>query len=115
LTLARSGAIELAISETILTEIKRVLSLKFKWPEEDIAAIEKQIRSFTHYVMPQETVDLVKEDPTDNRILECAAAAGSECVVTGDNHLLKLGSFGNIPIVNVAQFIEELDNTTRKE
>ena len=114
LTLVRSGRIELAISDAILTEVKRVLSLKFHWPEEDIAAIEKQIRSFTRHVQPQETVDLVKEDPTDNRILECAAAARSEYVVTGDNHLLKLGSFGKVPIVNVAQFLDELEKSSRR-
>jgi putative PIN family toxin of toxin-antitoxin system len=109
LTLARSGRIELSISDSILTEVKRVLGLKFHWPEEDIATIEKQIRSFTRFVQPREIVDLVKEDPTDNRILECAAAAGSEFVVSGDNHLLKLGSFGEIPILTVAQFLGELD------
>jgi putative PIN family toxin of toxin-antitoxin system len=106
LTLARAGKIELAMSDAIMTEIKRVLSLKFKWPDEDIVAVERQIKSFTRHVDPQQPVDLVKEDPTDNRILECAADAHSDFIVTGDNHLLKFGQFGNTPIVNVASFFE---------
>jgi len=108
LTLARAGQIELAMSDAIMTEIKRVLTLKFKWPAEDIAAIEKQINSFTRHVDPQEAVDVVKEDPTDNRILDCALAAGSEYLVTGDNHLLKHEQFSGTKIVTVAEFLESL-------
>jgi predicted nucleic acid-binding protein len=97
-----------------MTEIKRVLSLKFKWPDEDVAAIEKQIASFTRHVDPQQPVDLVKDDPTDNRILECALAARSSMVVTGHNHLLKFGQFGSTGIMNVADFLEELSRGTQE-
>jgi uncharacterized protein len=106
LTLARAGKIELAMSDAIMTEIKRVLSLKFKWPHEDVVAVEKQINSFTRRVDPQQPVDLVKDDPTDNRILECSLAARSDVLVTGDNHLLKFGQFGSTRILNVADFLE---------
>lgn len=114
LTLARSGAIELAMSDAIMTEIKRVLRLKFKWPEEDIAAIEKQIASFTRHVDPQQVVDVVKADPTDDRILECAAAGHSDVVVTGDNHLLKLEQFGKARIMKVADFLDEVGKAPRE-
>jgi putative PIN family toxin of toxin-antitoxin system len=114
LTLARAGKIELAMSDAIMTEIKRVLSLKFKWPDEDVAAIEKLIASFTRHFDPQQPVDLVKDDPTDNRILECALAARSDMVVTGDNHLLKFGQFGSTRIMNVADFLEELSRGTQE-
>lgn len=113
LTLARAGKIELAMSDAIMTEIKRVLSLKFKWPDEDIVAIEKQIKSFTLHVDPQQPVDLVKEDPTDNAILECALAARSDVVVTGDKHLLKFAEFGSTRILNVADFLEDLARGTQ--
>jgi putative PIN family toxin of toxin-antitoxin system len=112
LTIARAGNIELAMSDAIMTEIKRVLRLKFKWPDEDVAAIEKQIASFTRHVDPQQPVDLVKDDPTDNRILECALAARSDMVVTGDNHLLKFGQFSSTRIMGVADFLEELSRGT---
>jgi hypothetical protein len=39
-------------------------------------------------------MDAIAEDPTDDRILECAVASQSEYLVTGDNHLLRLGHFG---------------------
>jgi len=49
---------------------------------------------------------VVTEDPTDNRILECAAAGKSEYLVTGDNHLLKLKQYGGTKIVNATDFLE---------
>jgi putative PIN family toxin of toxin-antitoxin system len=112
LVLAREGRIELAMSDPIMAEIKRVLRLKFKWPDEDIVAIEKLIGSFTRRVDPDQTVDLVEEDPSDNRILECAAAGGSDYIVSGDNHLLKLGRFGKIRIIKVSDFLDEVGKET---
>ncbi len=43
LELARYGAIELAISEPILVEIRRVLTDKFHWSQEEIAVVERRI------------------------------------------------------------------------
>ena len=47
-----------------------------------------------------------KEDPPDNRILECASAAGSDYIVSGDKDLLRLGRYDSIRIVRVAEFLE---------
>jgi predicted nucleic acid-binding protein len=48
----------------------------------------------------------VKDDLTDNRILECAETGRSEYLVTGDKHLLKLGQFAATRIVTPAEFLE---------
>jgi hypothetical protein len=34
--------------------------------------IQEQVRSFAEVVTPTQTVDIVKEDPPDNRMIECA-------------------------------------------
>jgi predicted nucleic acid-binding protein len=47
----------------------------------------------------------VLEDQPDNRILECAVAAGADLVVTGDRHLLRLRTFRGIPIVRLRDLI----------
>lgn len=49
---------------------------------------------------------MIEDDPTDNRILECALAAGTEFVVTGDKkRLLPLGSFRGVSIVGLKDFL----------
>jgi predicted nucleic acid-binding protein len=50
---------------------------------------------------------VVKDDPDDNRIVECAVASGSDCIVTGDNHLLRLGEYAGIKMVRVGDFLQQ--------
>jgi putative PIN family toxin of toxin-antitoxin system len=106
LELARSGAIELAISPPIIAEVKRVLRTKFRWPDEQVNEIEPRLSVYTLRVEPTEALDAVKADPDDNRIIECARAAGSDYIVTGDLDLLRLGQYGDIKIVKVTDFLE---------
>jgi len=44
-------------------------------------------------------------DPDDNRVLECAVAADSEVIVSGDTHLLQLGTFRGIPVMTIAAYL----------
>jgi hypothetical protein len=67
--------------------------------------IEPRLAAFTRRVTPTEALDVVKDDPADNRILECAKAAGSEFVVTGDDDLLRLWQYADIRIVKVSDFL----------
>ena len=50
-------------------------------------------------------VTVVKEDPSDNIILELAIIGNAACIISGDRHLLKQVSFGGVPILTPAQFI----------
>jgi uncharacterized protein len=54
--------------------------------------------SRTYRVRPIEKLDIVVADPTDNRILECAVAAGSKVIASGDRHLLALTTLPGVPI-----------------
>lgn len=87
LALAGAGNVRLAVSDAILAEVADVLQRdKFSWTRgEAKQAIEELLRIADH-VGPGQPVDLVKSDPDDNRILECAAAARSDYRVTGDKH-----------------------------
>jgi putative PIN family toxin of toxin-antitoxin system len=107
LNLAESGAIYLAVSDDILDEVARVLRReKFGWPEVEIERALTQISRFAERVELKQRIDAVTEDPADDRILECAVASRSEFLVTGDNHLLKLGHFAGTKIVKPAEFLE---------
>jgi uncharacterized protein len=105
LELARAGHIELSVSQHILNETARVLSMKFSVPADDVEAFGNEVRGFSRLVTPTETFDAVPQDSTDNPILECAVEPGSETVVTGDAHLLSLGDFRGIRIQRVADFL----------
>jgi uncharacterized protein len=63
--------------------------------------------AITTRVQPIERIDAVAADADDNRILECAVAGGSECIVSGDSDLLGLGKFRGITIQRPAEFLGE--------
>lgn len=102
---ARAGVFRLAISDPLFEEIHRVLRDKFRWPAEDLAEAAADIADFTLRAHPTRTIDAVPEDPDDNRVLECAVAARSGYIVTGDAALLRLAEFEGIRIVRVADFM----------
>ena len=45
-------------------------------------------------------------DPDDDKILETALMGDADCLVTGDQDLLEMSSFGGIPIVSPVTFLE---------
>ena len=61
--------------------------------------------SITRRVTPIEKLDVVKSDPDDNKVVECAVAAGSDYLVTGDNDILSLGSYGKTRMINPSDFL----------
>ena len=103
--LADAGKIDLATSDAIIEETRRILGKRFGWPPEDIADAEAEMRRLARHVIPHVTLDAVKDDPSDNRIVECAVSAGSDYLVTGDKDLLRLGQYDSVRIVNVADFL----------
>ena len=105
---ARTGKISLAISDAILGEMEDVLRRKFGWADDAIADRRERITAMVRKVKPAVQLDVVKEDPDDNRILESASASASECIVTGDRHLLKLGRYDSVRILNVSDFLRLL-------
>ena len=64
------------------------------------------IGDFTVLVHPRQPVSVVREDEADNRILECALAAGADAIVTGDHHLLELRRFGGVRIATPREFLD---------
>jgi len=55
----------------------------------------------------REIVEMVAacRDPKDNKFLELAIAAKATCIITGDDDLLVLHPFREIPILNAVDFL----------
>jgi len=49
---------------------------------------------------------VIKEDPADNKFLECALAADAKYIVSGDRHLLSLKTFKSIRILPPTEFLK---------
>ena len=85
LAAAESGALQLCVSPAILEEVSDVLQRKkFGWSAEEAQEAVGWISQISDVVSPSQPVALVDRDPDDNRILECALAARSDYIVTGE-------------------------------
>jgi putative PIN family toxin of toxin-antitoxin system len=82
-----------------------VLRDKFGWEGYRLHFAMLELRKFAHIVVPTQVLDVTR-DPDDNRILECAIAAGSDYIVTYDQDLLRLGEYAGIKIVSAADFLQ---------
>jgi uncharacterized protein len=113
--MAENGTILLSVSDDILSEVERILLRpKFGWTQEQIDTAILDLSGFTEHVRPTQRIDVVKEEPTDNRIVECAAASGSEYLVSGDKHLLKLEQYRGIKIIPPADLVEIVTQQGRR-
>src|SRR5260221_14148734 len=107
--LVRAGRLQACLSPALLAEYEEVAARKkFALHAAALAEIIVLLRSCADLVTPECTCT-VCSDPDDNRLLECARAAGAECVVTGNlRHFPQ--SWQGIRVVNARALLESLEN-----
>ena len=110
--LAGSFNAKIFTTKEILEEFSEVLQRDFKYNEEETNKIVENILSFATLVESEEKLEIIKDDPDDNKILECAAASKSEYIVTYDKHLLNHKEFRNIKIVKPEDMV--VDESCKK-
>lgn len=101
---AKTGIITLIVSEEILDELRKKLLFKFAKSDAIVDIFISRIRKIAKLVKITEKVTVVKRDPDDNKILECALAGEADLIVTSDQDLIKLKKFKRIGIVHPRTF-----------
>ena len=91
--------IEIFTTSEILDEFSEVLQRDFKYNTEETNNIIKKVLLFATFINPKNKIDIVKDDPDDNKVIECAVESLSTYIITYDKHLLKLGEYQNIKII----------------
>ena len=103
----RDGKIELICSLPIIEELVRNLKgFKIEMDEKSVKKWEKIILENAILVEPSEKLDIVKEDPEDNKFLEAAILGNAAYIITQDKHLLKLKEFQGVKIVKPEEFLK---------
>lgn len=104
----RQGDLKAFASEEIVTEILRVLAYpKFKLTENELQYIlYREIFPVLDIVAVPIRDAVIPDDPSDDMFLHCAVAANAEAIISGDRHLLALGTFLGIPILGVSDFLK---------
>ncbi len=105
------------ISEQMVEELRRVLRYprirnKYNLKDEEIEQVVGMIKKFAIVLPDIIELDVIKDDPDDNKVLACALAVKADYIISGDSHLLDLGVFENIPIVTMKDFIDGIESNT---
>lgn len=91
---------QLFTSNKILNEFFSFLERDFKYSLEDLIYVKKIILSFLIIVAQKIKLKIIKNDPADNSILECAIASNSDYIITFDKDLLSLKEFSFVKIIS---------------
>jgi putative PIN family toxin of toxin-antitoxin system len=101
-----------AILEEVASKLRTKQSLR-KWldaSDEQVGRFLLELPTLLRMVPGIVTIGgAVPGDPDDDAIISAAIESGSEYIVTEDKHLLVLGSWHRIEIMNREQFDRELD------
>ena len=105
----------LLLSRATLNEIVEVLHRprlrsKYQLSDEVLRAAIRLIVVRSELVHPDVQITVCR-DPKDDKFLEVAVAGQADVIVSGDEDLLTLTPFTNIPIVSPARFLALLDRT----
>ncbi|MBI4590542.1 MAG: putative toxin-antitoxin system toxin component, PIN family [Candidatus Rokubacteria bacterium] len=109
----REGRFILLISPPILDEIIRVLRTPrlrrlIRLTAAELDGLIESLLSDAELTPGRLAVRVITRDPSDNMFLACAAEGRADYIVSGDQDLLTLGSYEEIPIVTAAEFIRIL-------
>ena len=112
-----AGSVGCSLSSAILDEFRDVLQRpKFGFSSQQALAIVEELCSLCEIVSPSLKVSVVKADPDDDRVIECALEAKAGIIVSGDAHLLELKTHKGIRIMSPGDFLglaRRGDQTTR--
>jgi hypothetical protein len=109
----RTERFQLLISDAILDEIGRVLRYpkivnRHLWSEAKTERFLHSLASVAIKTPGSLTLNVITDDPSDNRYLECAVEGSADFIVSGDRDLLDLGNYQGIAIVQPAVFLEHV-------
>jgi len=110
ISLWKSGHIQPLASKDIIDEYIKVLTYpKFKLSEKEINYIlYNEILPYFEVATLKPGQAIIQEDPSDDKFIHCANAGRASVIISGDQHLINLKSYGKIKILTLSQFLEKL-------
>ena len=103
--------IEIIITQKILSEIIDVLNRErfhdfIENKKEKIEDLIRALVSFSKLIETKTKIELIKDDPKDNIILEAAADGKVQYIISYDKHLLNMLEFNKIKIITPTEFLK---------
>lgn len=103
------GELVLITSPAMVREADKVLNysrIKKKYGLDNDARrrVVSNLLKYSVLIEDPPVLDVIREDPDDNKVLSTAVEGKADYIVTGDSHLLDLRSYKDIPVVTPKGF-----------
>ncbi len=100
---------ELILPKKQLEELRRVMDYpKFEFTDEQKSRFIGVLLAVVIIVETHDSIDIIKDDPSDNVILEAAVENNAHYLISGDDHLLRLKEYRNVRIITANGFLQVL-------
>ena len=106
----KAGNIQPKASKEIIEEYIRVLAYpKFNLSEDEINfLLYHEILPYFEVVRVSRGRVIIRHDPSDDKFIRCAKSGKASIIISGDQHLLRLKSYGKIKILTPSQFLKAI-------
>lgn len=114
INLWKEGEIVLCLSQSIVEEYIEVLNRLGLKDKNELFKLIKLFAEGYNSVFAANTPELnvVKNDPDDNKFIECAVELESKVIVSGDKHLREVRKYIDIEIISPREFIERFGGSS---
>ena len=101
--------LQLLCSSEILKETEGVLSRpKFKLKKAIVKSFVNEIADLSEIIEPIKRFKVVKEDPNDDMLFDCAHAGNADFIISGNDHVVKVNIFQTTKVFNPADFLKTI-------
>jgi hypothetical protein len=103
--------VEVLTSPQILEEYEKLLKRKKSEIERKGIAFNwlDLLKGYSKIVVPSIKLDIVKDDPEDNKYFECAVKGRAKSIISRDKHLLNVGEYNGVKVIRPNEFLRELE------
>lgn len=103
----KGGDIILCLSKEILNEYVDVLQSVGLGSEEELAELLALFKKGIHLLFTTKTpsLQIVRDDPTDDKFIACAVKLNAECIITEDKAVKAIGDYQGIRILAPRDFL----------
>jgi len=104
----KKGEVTLCVSKAILKEYLYILP-RFSLFKKEAKVLLRfvEAKKNIEMVKPSGRLKIIKDDPADDKFLECALEGEAEYIISADKHLASVREYQGIKIVSSGRFLKE--------
>ena len=103
----KTGEITICLTQAIVEEYIKVLNRLGLKDKPEIKNLTKLFAEGFNSIFTTKTpnLNIIEDDPDDNKFLECAVALESRIIISGDKHLKDIKKYIDIEIMSPREFL----------